>query len=71
MSRLNSLSAMISADKALIRRWLQTRPARRSLLRCEQTRKEAIFLRTVTFEGHPRKFFGAEDDVLFIDWLSD
>lgn len=65
---------MISAEKGPLSSYpllTQTRPARRSLLRCEQTRKEAIFLRRVTFDEDPRKFFGTEGETDFIVWLSD
>jgi hypothetical protein len=46
-----------------------TFPVRRNCLRCRQTRKDAIFLRAVTFAWVARGFF-AEGD-FFIDHFSD
>ena len=36
------------------------------LLRCEPTRKEAIFLRKETFEQLARRSFGNDDKLVFI-----
>ena len=36
------------------------------LLRCEPTRKEAIFLRKETFEQLARRLFGSDDKCVFI-----
>jgi len=39
---------------------------RRASLRCEPTRKDAIFLRTVTFDWPQRRFLSAPSDFVFI-----
>ena len=42
------------------------RAARRMLLRCEQARKDAIFLRSETFERLGRRSFALDDKFVFI-----
>jgi len=44
----------------------QLRAKRRASLRCEPTRKDAIFLRTVTFDWLQRRFLTTPSDFVFI-----
>ena len=45
--------------------------ARRNLLRWQQTRKDAIFLRVVTLDRVCREFLANENGFVFIDSVSD
>jgi hypothetical protein len=51
--------------------FLHARAARRNCLRWEQTRKDAIFRRIVTFEGLSRRVFVANEPLVFICRYSD
>jgi hypothetical protein len=48
-----------------------THPVRRDCRRCEQTRRDAIFLRIVILDRHPPRLFVTKDDFVFIDQFSD